>query len=170
MTIHIGPLAAGDLASCAELERKLFADDDPWREAAFAAELAAGHYYVAAKTDDGTLVGYAGMAMVGRPPQAEAEVHTIGVDPRCQRTGIGRLLLRALLARADAALATIYLEVRIDNAAAIALYASEGFAVVGIRRRYYQPSGADAYTMRRPPALGDVSRRPTHVSERRTRR
>jgi len=42
------------------------------------------------------------------------------------------------------------LEVRTDNDAAIGLYASEGFTRVGIRRRYYQPSGADAYTMARP--------------------
>ena len=26
----------------------------------------------------------------------------------------------------------------------------EGFEVLGTRRRYYRPSGADAYTMRRP--------------------
>ena len=42
------------------------------------------------------------------------------------------------------------LEVRTDNAAAIALYVSEGFTRLGVRRRYYQPSGADAYTMARP--------------------
>ena len=28
---------------------------------------------------------------------------------------------------------------------------AEGFAVVGLRRRYYRPSGADAHTMRREP-------------------
>ena len=95
------------------------------------------------------LVGYAGIAFVAGPPQAEAEVHTIGVDPAHQGRGIGRALLRALLDVADAAHATVFLEVRTDNAAAQALYASEGFAVVGLRRRYYQPSGADAHTMRR---------------------
>ena len=42
------------------------------------------------------------------------------------------------------------LEVRTDNDAAIGLYASEGFTKLGVRRRYYQPSGADAYTMARP--------------------
>ena len=42
------------------------------------------------------------------------------------------------------------LEVRTDNEAAIGLYESEGFVRLGVRRRYYQPSGADAYTMARP--------------------
>ena len=84
-------------------------------------------------------------------PLAQAEIHTIGVDPAYQRRGIGRELLRGLLAVADAAAATVFLEVRTDNDAAIALYVAEGFATVGLRRRYYRPSGADAYTMRREP-------------------
>ena len=45
--------------------------------------------------------------------------------------------------------ATVFLEVRTDNEAAQALYEAEGFTVVGLRKRYYRPSGADAYTMRR---------------------
>ncbi len=97
------------------------------------------------------LVGYAGLAFVAGQPHAEAEVHTIGVDPAHQGRGVGRALLRALLEVADAAHATVFLEVRTDNEAAHALYASEGFAVVGLRRRYYQPSGTDAHTMRRGP-------------------
>ncbi len=97
------------------------------------------------------LVGYAGLAFVAGPPHAEAEIHTIGVDPAHQRLGIGRALLRGLLAVADAAAATVFLEVRTDNDAARALYEAERFTVVGLRKRYYRPSGADAYTMRREP-------------------
>lgn len=101
---------------------------------------------------DAGLVGYAGLAFIAGPGvAAEAEVHTIGVDPAHQGRGVGRALLRALLEVADAGHATVFLEVRTDNEAAHALYASEGFAVVGLRRRYYQPSGADAHTMRRGP-------------------
>ena len=95
------------------------------------------------------LVGYAGLAFVAGPPHAEAEIHTIGVDPAHQRLGVGRALLRGLLAVADAAAATVFLEVRTDNDAARALYEAERFTVVGLRKRYYRPSGADAHTMRR---------------------
>ncbi len=56
----------------------------------------------------------------------------------------------ALLAGADECAATVFLEVRWDNEAAIRLYRAHDFEVVGVRKRYYQPSGADAYTMRRP--------------------
>jgi ribosomal-protein-alanine N-acetyltransferase len=43
----------------------------------------------------------------------------------------------------------VYLEVRTDNTAAISLYESVGFVRMGVRKRYYRISGADAYTMRR---------------------
>ncbi len=105
------------------------------------------------------LVGYAGLGVRRRRRRsAEAEIHTIGVDPAHQRRGIGRALLRGLLAVADAAGATVFLEVRTDNEAARALYEAEGFTVVGLRRRYYRPSGADAYTMRREPQADDRPR------------
>jgi [ribosomal protein S18]-alanine N-acetyltransferase len=147
-SVQIDALRESDAARCAELERLLFAGDDPWSERAFREELRAGHPYLAAR-DGELLVGYAGLGFVAGPPEAEAEIHTIGVDPAHQRRGIGRALLRGLLAVADDLGATVFLEVRTDNEAARVLYEAEGFAVVGLRKRYYQPSGADAYTMRR---------------------
>lgn len=161
--VVIDGLRASDAARCAELERMLFPGEDPWSERAFRDELRAGHRYLAARMDTARsaggapintdLVGYAGLAFVAGPPRAEAEIHTIGVDPAHRRRGIGRSLLRGLLAVADTAGALVFLEVRTDNEPARALYEAEGFAVVGLRRRYYRPSGADAHTMRREPAL-----------------
>jgi [ribosomal protein S18]-alanine N-acetyltransferase len=147
-TVSIEPLRESDALRCAQLERLLFPGDDPWSERAFRDEIRFGHHYIAAREGE-ELLGYAGLAFVASPPNAEAEVHTIGVDPAHQRRGIGRALLAGLLAAADAARATVFLEVRTDNEAARALYESEGFSVVGVRKRYYRPSGADAYTMRR---------------------
>lgn len=147
-TVSVDALTAADAVRCAELERALFPGDDPWTAQAFRDEVRIGHHYLAARVD-GRLVGYAGLAFVASPPHAEAEVHTIGVDPAHQHHGIGRTLLRGLLAAADEVSATVFLEVRTDNDAAKALYESEGFTVVGLRRRYYRPSGADAHTMRR---------------------
>lgn len=147
MSTQYGPLKPGDAARCAELEAQLFDGDDPWPERAFLAELAAKHnHYVAARVDD-KLVGYAGVARLGRMKPYEYEIHTVGVDPAYQGQGIGRQMLHYLFELADGA--TIFLEVRTDNAAAIALYESEGFTRVGVRKRYYRVSGADAYTMKR---------------------
>jgi ribosomal-protein-alanine N-acetyltransferase len=142
-----------DAARCAELERKLFPSDDPWRERAFRSELDNGHYYLGAYDESGQLVGYAGLALNGRAPDYEGSVQTIAVDTDWQGRGVGRALFEALLARADQVAAPVFLEVRTDNDRAIALYRSRGFEQLGLRRRYYQPSGADAYTMGRPAAV-----------------
>ena len=149
--VFYGPLTRGDAARCAELETLLFGGDDPWPEAAFVRELAATHNrYVAARVD-GTLVGYAGIARLGRTPPFEYEIHTIGVDPDHQGRGIGRQMMTELLDFAGPD-STIYLEVRTDNTPAIALYSGLGFVTMGLRKRYYHGSGADAYTMRRDPS------------------
>jgi [ribosomal protein S18]-alanine N-acetyltransferase len=143
-----GGLTPADAARCAELETLLFDGDDPWPAAAFTRALAAPHArYVGARADD-LLVGYAGIARLGRTPPFEYEIHTIGVDPAYQGRGIGRRMMTELLTDADS---VVYLEVRTDNPTAIALYTSLGFATVGLRKRYYRASGADAFTMRRDP-------------------
>jgi ribosomal-protein-alanine N-acetyltransferase len=150
VNVTIDVLTEADADRCAELEALLFPGDDPWPTAAFVRELAADHnHYVAARTaaDGGTLIGYGGISRLGRTPPFEYEIHTIGVDPAYQGRGIGRRMLEELLDIAGDAV--VYLEVRTDNAAAIALYRSVGFTEVGVRRRYYRISGADAYTMRR---------------------
>ena len=144
-------LTRRDCARCAELEALLFAGDDPWPAVAFVRELAAGHNrYVAARVAD-TLVGYAGIARLGRVPPFEYEIHTIGVDPAYQRHGIGRTLMTLLLDEVGPD-GVVYLEVRTDNEPALELYRSLGFETIGIRKRYYRASGADAYSMRRDPA------------------
>ncbi len=146
--VRLDRLRRRDTARCEELEKVLFPGDSPWTKDVFASEIATGHYYVGAFEDE-NLLGYAGLSLAGGRPHVEAEVHTLGVDPRHQGRGLGRALLRALLARADRFGAETFLEVRTDNQAAIGLYEAHGFEQVGVRKRYYQPSGADAYTMRR---------------------
>ncbi len=142
--ITIEKAAVADIPALVELEGILFPGDSPWTAQMFAGELAAGHHYIVHRDPAGAVDGYAGVALLGD----EAEVHTIGVRPAAQGAGIGRALLRGLLTHATGR--RVLLEVRTDNAPAIALYESEGFVVLGIRRRYYLPSGADAYTMARP--------------------
>ena len=145
--IVIDKLTRADADRCGELEAQLFAGDDPWPASSFLSELAARHTLYVAARDAATLVGYAGIARLGLLPPHEYEIHTIGVDPACQRQGIGRRLLDRLLEFANGG--TVFLEVRTDNAAAIELYRSAGFVQIGLRKKYYRVSGADAYTMRR---------------------
>ncbi|BBY32873.1 bifunctional tRNA (adenosine(37)-N6)-threonylcarbamoyltransferase complex dimerization subunit type 1 TsaB/ribosomal-protein-alanine acetyltransferase RimI [Mycolicibacter minnesotensis] len=144
--VLLGALVPGDAVRCAELEAQLFGGDDPWPAEAFSRAIGArDHHYVAARVGN-TVVGYGGIARLGRTPPFEYEVHTIGVDKAHQGRGIGRRLLADLLEYADGGV--VHLEVRTDNTPAIALYRDVGFVETGLRKRYYR-NGADAYTMRR---------------------
>jgi ribosomal-protein-alanine N-acetyltransferase len=135
-----------DIEPVMVLERELF-ESDAWSDAMFWSELAERdtRWYVVAE-DGGALVGYAGLCAY----PDEAYVQTIAVAPRAQRRGIGTTLLRLLLEEADRrGERTVLLEVRADNEGAQRLYERFGFTRVGVRRGYYQPSGADAVIMRR---------------------
>ncbi|MSO65014.1 MAG: ribosomal-protein-alanine N-acetyltransferase [Alphaproteobacteria bacterium] len=82
----------------------------------------------------------------------EAEILTIAVDPSCQRRGIGRSLVEALGSTLlGQGIRRLFIEVAVDNDAALCLYRSTGFVEVGRRAGYYQrPGGAvDALVMRR---------------------
>ncbi|SDE30468.1 [SSU ribosomal protein S18P]-alanine acetyltransferase [Blastococcus fimeti] len=143
--IALRPMRLTDLATVMELEEELFAPDT-WTAAMYREELAltdTRHYLVA--EEDGTVVGYAGLIAY----DDEAHVATIGVTGSRQGEGIGAQLLDALLAEADRRSPVVLLEVRADNEHAQELYRRRGFAEIGRRRGYYQPSGTDAVVMKR---------------------
>jgi ribosomal-protein-alanine N-acetyltransferase len=148
-----------DVAAVQALDVELFGAT-AWTAAAFWSELAAGptRWYVVAEStgpdDTPVVAGYAGLLV----PGPEADVQTIAVAPSAQGRGVGTRLLRALTARAARSGArSLLLEVRADNAAALALYEREGFERISVRHRYYQPGDIDAWIMRRRslPAPGD---------------
>lgn len=77
--------------------------------------------------------------VLARVAAGEAEILTIGVDPRYGRGGLGWRLMRAALREArDRSAESMFLEVDETNLAAIGLYRKLGFAKVGERRAYYQ--------------------------------
>lgn len=145
----IRKLELSDAPRCAELERILFPGDNPWSEQAFVQEFSQPNNHYVGEELDGILVGYAGLALLGSREDPEFEIHTIGVDPAYQGRGIGSQLMDQLVHVADLMHGPIYLEVRTDNTAAIKLYEKFGFVTLGTRKNYYQPSGADAFTMKR---------------------
>jgi [ribosomal protein S18]-alanine N-acetyltransferase len=141
----------GDLPAVLALEEELFAPDT-WTAAMYRDELAHTdtRWYLVAE-DDEAVVGYGGL--IAYPD--EAHVATIGVTTSRQGEGIGARLLDALLAEADRrGSPVVLLEVRADNEVAQGLYRRRGFAEIGRRRGYYQPSGADAVVMKRERVRG----------------
>jgi ribosomal-protein-alanine N-acetyltransferase len=136
-----------DIEPVMELERALFGDE-AWSPTMFWSELALRDSRLYLVADDGAAVlGYAGLCAY---PPDESYVQTIAVAPRVQARGLGTRLLAALIADAErAGCRHLDLEVRADNDRAIRLYERHGFTRIGLRRRYYQPSGVDAVVMRR---------------------
>lgn len=77
----------------------------------------------------------------------ELHVLDVATHPAVRRRGVARALLQHALDHArDRAARVALLEVRASNAAAIALYASHGFAETNVRERYYA-DGEDALEM-----------------------
>jgi ribosomal-protein-alanine N-acetyltransferase len=134
-----------DIPTLAALEPELFADD-AWSEQTWWAELAGRprRSYVVAD-QGGAVVGYAGVDRSGDV----ADVMTIAVAPAHQGKGLGKVLMNWLIAESQCGGAEhLMLEVRADNPAAQRLYAEMGFAMLTVRRKYYQPGDVDAHIMR----------------------
>ena len=145
MNVRLRPMRLADLPAVLGLEEELFAPDT-WTAAMYRDELSRAdtRWYLVAEDGD-RVVGYAGLIAY----DDEAHVATIGVAEDRQGEGIGAALLDALLAEADRRSPVVLLEVRADNDVAQGLYRRRGFAEIGRRRGYYQPSGADAVVMKR---------------------
>ncbi|HEX6933640.1 MAG TPA: ribosomal protein S18-alanine N-acetyltransferase [Streptosporangiaceae bacterium] len=141
------PMTHADIDAVLELERAVFGAE-AWSRQMLAGELdqqPASRYYLVAD-DGGRVAGYAGLL----GPGWQGDVLTLAVAADRWGQGIGTALLRALLAEAARRGCTeVFLEVRTDNSRAQELYRRHDFTEVGIRRGYYQPSGADALVMRK---------------------
>lgn len=100
--------------------------------------------YLAAVTEHGKAVGYAGMwDIVG-----EGHITNIAVHPDCRNKGIASKLLDEIIACAKKRnIKSLTLEVRKSNIAAISLYKKFGFVEYGIRKGYYEDNGEDAIIM-----------------------
>jgi [ribosomal protein S18]-alanine N-acetyltransferase len=147
VTVSIVPMTTAHLDAAMPYEQEMFGTE-AWSVDGYRDELADTRHrrYVVALGGAGELLGWAGVRVVG----GEADILTVGVIPAARRQGIAVRLVHALLDAARRLGArTAFLEVRVDNVAARALYAREGFVQVGTRRGYYDGGRVDAVTMRR---------------------
>jgi ribosomal-protein-alanine N-acetyltransferase len=117
---------------------------DPWDAAAITALLATPGTFAFHHPDGFVLARIAG---------DEAEILTLAVMPAARGRGLGRALLQAAINHAQGQGAvTMFLEVGVDNPAALALYSGLGFTKVGGRKAYYAGGGGggDALVLRLP--------------------
>jgi [ribosomal protein S18]-alanine N-acetyltransferase len=143
--VALRPMTTADLPEVVELEQAVFGDE-AWTTQMLLGELEQGSRYYLVASEADKIVGYGGLLGVGD----QGDVVTLAVAVSHWGLGIGGALLEALMAEAARrGCAELFLEVRTDNVRAQQLYRRHGFTEIGIRRGYYQPSGADALVMRR---------------------
>jgi len=138
------PLSHADVDEMVAIEERAYAF--PWTRGNFIDSLHSGYSGWGGRSH-GKLVGY----FVLMPVFDEAHLLNLSVAPLCQRIGYGSLLLQyALLVAREAGAASVLLEVRPSNTAALALYDRFGFSRIGVRRAYYPAANGreDALVLR----------------------
>lgn len=150
---------AGDLERLVSLEEA--AKPVPWGRAGIAGFIGRDPGVIVVcpsadeKPDGGEPAGFA----ISQWLADEMEILSIAVDPSRRRRGLGRMLMTAMAAIAEAHGRTSWiLEVRETNTAARALYERCGFLKVGERRGYYRDTGESALLMRGIPSKSWLER------------
>lgn len=130
--IQIRAMRPADLKAVAEVEIASY--QFPWSLGIFRDCLLAGYQSLVLDAS-GRISGYCIMSIAA----VEAHLLNLCIHPSCQRLGHGRqLLVEALVRARHAGVETVFLEVRPSNGAAIELYRSLGFRLIGRRPSYYQ--------------------------------
>lgn len=122
----------GDAARLADLHAAGFLETGaaPWSASDLQALLDAPGALALRAGDDGFILV--------RRVLDEAEVLTLAVRPAVRRRGLGLALVRAAIDElARSGVAELHLEVAVDNAVALGLYAACGFTTTARRRGYY---------------------------------
>jgi ribosomal-protein-alanine N-acetyltransferase len=133
--VSIRAASLSDLDAILALEQAVFSTDRLSRRS-LRAFIKSPHRPLLVAVSDNSLAGYALVAL--RKRAAAARLYSIAVDPRIGRRGVGRALMAACDRYAAAqGRQSLRLEVRCDNAAAIALYERLGFRQFGQYEGYY---------------------------------
>ena len=138
----LSPMTKDDIDAVASLEQLCF--DDPWHTSMFADELhnEKAFYYVLRSPN--AIIGYGGFWKI----LDEGHIMNIAIHPDFRGKGLGSYLVSHMLSIPEAEdIALWFLEVRVSNKNAIALYEKFGFSGYHVRKGYYQNNGEDALLM-----------------------
>ena len=138
--VLIRSAAPEDVDAVAAIEASSFSN--PWHPKTFRSLVAEGRVRALVAEDPaGEIVGYAVVWWV----LDQGELANLAVMERYRGMGVGSALLDRVLADARAGeVESLFLEVRMSNEPAQALYLSRGFAQVAVRKDYYKNPREDA--------------------------
>lgn len=138
-TVVIRAMTADDIPVVCEIECQVFSD--PWPKSAFRQSLTVASRVNLVLYADGELVGYIMVQCVAD----EVQIHNIAVHPQHRRRGFAAMLLtRAEEEGAQRGALCAVLDVRSQNSAALGLYQSFGYRMIGRRKNYYRRPVDDA--------------------------
>jgi ribosomal protein S18 acetylase RimI-like enzyme len=161
---RLRPAAPGDLDALLALEHRAFAHDRISHRS-FRHFLSSASAVAIVSEEDTELAGYA--LVLFRPGTVVARLYSIAVAPPASGHGIGAMLLAAAEEAAiKRGCALMRLEVREDNAPAIARYRKSGYRQFGRRAKYYA-DGADAlrFEKRVVPSLKSLAHPPPYFHQ-----
>ena len=131
-------LQADDLSKIANLDKDIFPDF--WTETMWRSEYERGDFFGFVATMDEDITGY----ICGTALFEEGELPKVAVKKEYRGLGIGSKLVDCLLKHMQGkGVEKVFLEVRVSNVAALALYTMKGFEKLRERKKYY-PDGEDA--------------------------
>lgn len=119
-------------AEVADIHARCF--EHPWSAGVFADLAIKPNHRLYAVDDNGRVVSFVLITVAA----GECEILTLATDPDRQGMGFGCRLLEGVIAalRAEGN-ESLFLEVAVDNTAALALYKACGFERAGLRKAYY---------------------------------
>jgi len=136
------PMTKADVPAVHQLEVASFRS--PWSQRSLLGECKNKLAHYGVLDDAGEIIAYGGMWIIFE----EAHVTNIAVAPQRRRQGLGRRLMKEMIALAIAkGAAVMTLEVRETNYAAQELYRQCGFVQAGVRKNYYSDTGEAAYIL-----------------------
>ena len=136
----VRPMLESDLDRVTAIETASFST--PWKAATFRTLLdRSGAVLRVLETPLVPVAGYAVLWCI----LDQGELANIAISPELRNRGLGSYLLDRMTAEARSrGVESLYLEVRLSNFRARAMYGSRGFEEIGVRRDYYEKPREDA--------------------------
>lgn len=131
-----------DILKLSQMEKECF-PDEPWSYAMIVSSFQSENFLGILAEDGGEIIGYGGICFA----LDEGDIANIAVSEPYRHSGVGGAILDELARIAkERGLKKVFLEVRVSNAEAMALYLRHGFKGVYARTRYYS-NGEDCLVM-----------------------
>lgn len=131
-----------DILKISEMEKECF-PHEPWSFKTLASSFGSDNFYGVIADDGGEVAGYGSILIAAD----SADIGNIAVAEAYRRCGAGSEILKRLTSYAEThGAAKVFLEVRVSNSPAMAMYLKQGFKGVYARTRYYS-DGEDCLVM-----------------------